>query len=72
MLWLRFDDGMEGHVYLGELMSTAAYGAKLDEHSFLRVAIDPVSNAVMWEGGIHLEADVLYRNLANHSGAPLH
>lgn len=72
MLWLRFDDGVEGHVYLGDLMSTSAYGAKLDEMSFLKVVIDPMSNAITWEGGIHLEADVLYRNLANRASVPLH
>ena len=65
MLWLRFDDGMEGHVYLGDLMMTAAYGAKIDENDFFKVVVDPVSHAVTWEGGVHLDADLLYRNLAS-------
>ena len=25
-LWLRFDDGLEGRVYLGEFVSTMSYG----------------------------------------------
>jgi len=72
MLWLKFDDGVEGHVYLGDLMGTAAYGAQIAENDFFKVVVDPVSHAVMWEGGVHLDADMLYRNLASQSSAPLH
>lgn len=72
MLWLKFDDGVEGRVYLGDLMATAAYGAKLDEQEFFKVVVDPVSQAVMWEAGVHLDPDVLYRNLASQVSAPLH
>ena len=25
-LWLKFDDGLEGHVYLGDLISTQTFG----------------------------------------------
>lgn len=72
MLWLRFEDGMEGRVYLGHLMTTTAYGAKLDEQDFFKVAVDPLSQAVRWEGGVHLDADMLYRNLASQESRPLH
>lgn len=71
-LWLRFDDGVEGHVYLGDLMTTAAYGAQVDECDFFKVVVDPISHAVTWEGGVHLDPDVLYRNLAGKAGAALH
>ena len=72
MLWLRFEDGLEGHVYLGHLMTTAAYGAQVAEKDFFKVVVDPVSRAVMWEGGVHLDADTLYRNLAIQGNAALH
>lgn len=72
MLWIKFDDGMEGRVYLGHLMNTEAYGAQLDEKEFFKVTIDPLSRAVTWEGGVHLDADVLYRNLASQASTPLH
>lgn len=71
-LWLRFDDGLEGRVYLGEWVATKMYGALSDEETFFRVAIDPISNAVMWEGGINLDPDVLYRDLASKVEAALH
>ena len=71
-LWLRFDDGLEGRVYLGELVATNTYGALSDEAMFCRVAIDPVSNTVTWEGGINLDPDVLYRDLVSKAEAALH
>jgi hypothetical protein len=69
-LWLRFNDGLEGHVYLGELV--ASNGVLSDETAFGRVSIDPVSNAVTWGGGIRLDPEVLYRNLVNKAAVPLH
>jgi hypothetical protein len=72
MLWLKFDDGVEGHVYLGDLMATTAYGAQVAESDFFKVVVDPVSQAVMWEGGVHLDADLLYRNLASQGVQALH
>jgi hypothetical protein len=71
-LWLRFDDGLEGRVYLGEWVASAMYGVLCDEQSFRRVAIDPVSRAVTWEGGINLDPDVLYRDLASMAQAAVH
>lgn len=71
-LWLRFDDGLEGRVYLGDLVATQSYEALTDEDIFSRVAIDPVSNAVTWGGGIKLDPEVLYRDLASKAQAALH
>lgn len=71
-LWLRFDDGLEGHVYLGDLVATKMFRALSNKESFYRVAIDPVSNTVIWEGGINLDPDVLYRDLVSKAVAALH
>lgn len=71
-LWLRFDDGLEGHVYLGDLVRSGTYCAIRDEEVFSRVAIDPVSNALTWGSGIRLDCEVLYRDLAHRTRAGLH
>ena len=71
-LWLRFDDGLEGSVNLGDLVLTESYQAISDEETFARVAIDPVSNAVTWAGGIKLDPEVLYRDLASKTFAHMH
>jgi hypothetical protein len=71
-LWIRFDDGLEGSVNLGDLVLTETYQAISDEATFSRVAIDPISNSVMWAGGIKLDPEVLYRDLASKTFAALH
>jgi hypothetical protein len=71
-LWLKFDDGLEGLVYLGDLVTTNSYLALSDEDIFSRVAIDPVSNAVTWSGGIKLDPEYLYQDLAIKTQAAPH
>lgn len=71
-LWLRFDDGLEGSVHLGDLVLTESYQAISDAETFARVAIDPVSNAVTWGGGIKLDPEMLYRDLASKTHAARH
>ena len=72
VLWLRFDDGLEGHVYLGDLIGTQSFGTLSDEDKFRRAAIDPISNAVTWEGDITLDPDALYRDVVSQVQAALH
>jgi hypothetical protein len=71
-LWVRFDDGLEGRVYLGDLVTTDTFGLLSDEEKFRRAAIDPVSHAVTWEGEITLDPDALYRDVASKAVAALH
>jgi len=71
-LWLRFDDGLEGHVYLGDLVEDMAMEVLSDAALFRRVTFDPVSNVLTWSGGIRIDPDMLYRNLATKAGAALH
>ncbi|MCW5575478.1 MAG: DUF2442 domain-containing protein [Burkholderiales bacterium] len=71
-LWLRFDDGLEGHVYLGDLVGGTALEVLSDAALFRRVAFDPVSNVLTWSGGIRVDPDLLYRDLVNKAGAALH
>ncbi len=71
-LWLRFDDGVEGHVYLGDLVGDMALAVLSDAALFRRVAFDPVSNVLTWSGGIRVDPDLLYRDLATKAGAMVH
>ena len=71
-LWLRFNDGLEGHVYLGDLVHTKYFRVLGDIDTFNRVALDPVENTVIWEGGIRLDPEVLYRDLASKAQSALH
>ena len=60
-LWLRFNDGLEGHVYLGDLVHTQYFRMLCDIDTFNRVEVDPVENTVTWEGGIKLDPEKLYQ-----------
>jgi len=71
-LWVRFDDGLEGRVYLGDLVLTKSYGTLSDADIFNRVSFDPVSNTLTWAGGIYLDPEVLYKDLATKAHAAVH
>jgi hypothetical protein len=64
-LWIRFDDGLEGSVFLGNLLEIGAFKLWLDVREFEKVTVDPQTATVTWEGGIRLDNEVLYQNLAS-------
>ena len=47
-------------------------GLLCDEEKFRRAAIDPVSNAITWEGELTLDPDALYRDVASQAQAAVH
>jgi hypothetical protein len=71
-LWLLFDDGLEGRVYLGDLVDIVDFRAWRDIDRFLEVSLDPDTGAVQWEDGIRLDPNALYRDLASRVRAALH
>jgi hypothetical protein len=68
-LWLRFDDGLEGSVFLGNLLEIGAFKLWRDRDQFRRVAIDPEAMTLVWDGGIELDPAVLYRDLLERKAA---
>ena len=68
-LWLRFDDGLEGSVFLGGLLEIGAFKLWRDQDQFRRVAIDPQAKTLVWDGGIELDPAVLYRDLLERKAA---
>ena len=64
-LWIRFDDGLEGSVFLGNLLEIGAFKLWRDVREFEKVKVDPESATVTWEGGIRLDNDILYHDLKN-------
>lgn len=68
-LWLRFDDGIEGSVFLGNLLEIGAFKLWRDREQFRRVTIDPTAKTLVWDGGIELDPAVLYRDLLERKAA---
>ena len=64
-LWLRFEDGLEGSVFLGNLLEIGAFKLWRDVREFEKVSVDPETATVTWEGGIRLDPDVLYHDVAH-------
>jgi hypothetical protein len=64
-LWLRFEDGLEGSVFLGNLLEIGAFKLWRDVREFEKVSVDPQTATVTWEGGIRLDPDVLYHDVAS-------
>jgi len=67
-LWIRFDDGLEGSVFLGNLLEIGAFKLWRDVREFEKVSVDPESATVTWEGGIRLDPEILYQDLAARGG----
>jgi hypothetical protein len=62
-LWLRFEDGLEGSVFLGNLLEIGAFKLWSDVREFEKVSVDPETATVTWEGGIRLDPDLLYHEV---------
>lgn len=57
-LWLRFGDGHEGTVYLGNLLEIHTYTAWQDVREFEKVTPHPETDTVTWDCGIEIDADI--------------
>ncbi len=67
-LWLRFADGLQGSVFLGDLLEVRAFGAWRDAAEFCRVRVDAATASVVWPAGIRLDPDILHQDLIASRG----
>ncbi len=68
-LWLKFDDGLEGCVFLGDLLEVGAFSAWRDADRFCRVVVDWKTATVVWDVGIRLDPDILHQDLLSSKTA---
>jgi len=69
MLWLKFEDGLEGSVFLGNLLDEGAFSVWRDVDQFCRAAVDSAAATVVWDGGIQFDPDILYQDLVSTRAA---
>ena len=62
-LWIRFDDGLEGSIFLGNLLEIGEFRDWRDINQFCRVSVDPDLSTVVWGGGIRFDPDILHQDL---------
>lgn len=68
-LWLRFEDGLEGSVFLGNLVDLGPFIAWRDVDQFCSAAVDREAATVVWEAGIQFDPDILYQDLLSSRAA---
>jgi len=67
-LSIRYEDGVEGVVDLGAIISFRGVFAPLKEPAyFSQVRVDPELGTVSWPNGADLDPDVLYGRLVPNS-----
>ncbi len=60
-LYLRFDDGTDGTVDLGTVISfTGIFTALADPSEFARVRVDPELGTICWPNGADIAPETLY------------
>jgi hypothetical protein len=67
-LWLRFSDGVEGTVDLGNLLDTGAFSLWRDVRRFLEARAERHSCAIIWPAGVRLDAEVLRWDILARAG----
>lgn len=70
VLWLRFDDGLEGEVDLSDLVGKGVFKAWKVKKHFESVRIDPESGTVCWDDEIDLDPYVLYNDVLKDKKRP--
>ena len=65
-VWLRFDDGVEGELDLGDLAGKGVFAAWSDRSCFESVSVGP-DRGITWPGDLDLCADSLYLDLTGKS-----
>ena len=68
-VYLRFEDGLEGELDLGQVIEfTGVFAPLSDEREFARVTVSEASGTIVWPNGADLDPDVLYSAV---SGEPI-
>lgn len=63
VLWVRFNDGMEGEVDLSNELEGEVFGYLKDINNFKSFKIDPTLGTIVWENGADLAPEFLHSNL---------
>jgi hypothetical protein len=63
VIWLRFNDGAEGEVDLGNELDGEVFEPLKDVREFRKFAVDPDMQTIAWENGADLAPEFLYERL---------
>ncbi len=63
VLWLRFNDGIEGEIDLSNELEGEVFGPLKNLQKFKSFKVDPVLETIVWENGADLAPEFLYENI---------
>lgn len=64
VLWLRFNDGIEGEIDLAEELEGEVFGDLKNLQKFKSFRVDPILETVVWDNGADLAPEFLYENIS--------
>lgn len=63
VIWLRFNDGIEGEIDLENELEGEVFGPLRDKKLFKSFEVDPILETVVWENGADLAPEFLHENI---------
>ncbi len=68
VVWLRFNDGIEGEIDLAKELDGEVFSSLKDIKKFQSFKVDPVLETIVWENGADLAPEFLHENLRIPAG----
>jgi hypothetical protein len=63
VIWVKFNDGIEGEVDLTSELTGEIFGPLKDENIFKSFKVDPILETIVWENGADLAPEFLRDNV---------
>lgn len=63
VIWIRFNDDIEGEIDLENELEGEVFGPLRDKKKFQSFKVDPILGTIVWENGADLAPEFLHDNL---------
>ena len=63
VVWLKFNDGVEGEVDLADELEGEIFGPLKDINTFKSFKVESILGTITWENGADLAPEFLYKNI---------
>jgi len=63
VIWVRFNNGIEGEVDLENELDGEVFGSLKDKNKFKLFKVDPILQTIAWENGADLAPEFLHDNV---------
>ena len=67
VIWIKFNDGIEGEIDLENELTGEIFGPLKDKKLFKSFKVDSLLETIVWENGADLAPEFLHDNLKIHA-----